>query len=202
MNSSDVIINSDSESIAIQFTLFCEFWVELKTGEAYLHWVWIESGLYWIEYELNLNTVKSKWIESELGPGLHCQESWPKQIKFTSSEISPANFFFSSPKLLMAVLHSLVFLTMIGQSFEICKLWLAVKSHNNGITIMRLIIFIGQLPFKVSFAYTFNLNEHFAKGKHMACIFNKGDIIARHLGLWKGCCVAVDMLVEVVTDTM
>ena len=114
--SRDVIIDSDSELIPIQLSLFCEFWVELKTGEAYLNWVWIESGLCWIESELNLSTVKSKWIESELNPGLHGQESWAKQIKFTSSEIYPAIFFFSSSKLLMAVLHSLVFLAMIGQS--------------------------------------------------------------------------------------
>ena len=32
--------------------------------------------------------------------------------------------------------------------------------------------------------------------------WNKGDVIARHLVMWKGCCVAVDTLVEVVTDTM
>ena len=32
--------------------------------------------------------------------------------------------------------------------------------------------------------------------------WNKGDMIARHLGLWKGSCVAVDMLVGVVTDSM
>ena len=29
-------------------------------------------------------------------------------------------------------------------------------------------MFIGQLSFKVSFDWTFNLNEDFAKGKHMA----------------------------------
>ena len=32
--------------------------------------------------------------------------------------------------------------------------------------------------------------------------WNKGDMIARRLTAWKGSCVAVDMLVGVVTDTM
>ena len=66
----DVWINSDSESIPIQFSIFCEFWVEPKTGEAEVNWLWIESGLCWIESELNLSNVKSKRIESELGTGL------------------------------------------------------------------------------------------------------------------------------------
>ena len=83
MNHRDVWINSDSESIPIQFSIFCEFWVESETEEAEVNWVWIESSMCWIESELNLSIVKSKWIESEL----HCQESWPKQIKITSSKI-------------------------------------------------------------------------------------------------------------------
>ena len=79
----DVRINSDSESIPIQFGIFCEFWVESITEEAEVNWVWIESSMCWIESESNLSFVKSKWIESEL----NCQESWPKQIKITSSKI-------------------------------------------------------------------------------------------------------------------
>ena len=76
VKSRDVWINSDSESIPIQFSIFCEFWVESNTEEAEVNWVWTRS-------ESNPSIVKSKWIESEL----HCQESRPKQIKITSSKI-------------------------------------------------------------------------------------------------------------------
>ena len=99
----DVWINSDSESIPIQFSIFCEFWVESITEEAEVNWVWIESSMCWIESESNLSIVKSKWIESEL----HCQESWPKQIKFTSSKIYPANFFFFAEPLIAVGLYHL-----------------------------------------------------------------------------------------------
>ena len=53
------------------------------------------------------------------------------------------------------------------------------------------------------FDWTFNLNKDFAKGKRMAYQTRwNTDMIARHLGLWKESCVAVDILVGVVTDTM
>ena len=68
------------------------------------------------------------------------------------------------------------------------------------------------------FDWTFNLNEDFIKGKHMAfrtnssagllgvikhnlqstVCWNEGDMIAKHFSLWKVSYAAVDMLVWVV----
>ena len=74
--------------------------------------------------------------------------------------------------------------------------------------------------FQSIFDCTFNLNEDFIKGKHMAyqtdsfavllgvlkhnlqstVRLNEGDMIARHLNLWKESYAAVDILVWVVAQ--
>ena len=59
----DVWINSDSESIPIQFSIFCEFWVESETEEAEVNWVWIESRMCWI-HRLSNNKPRQDTIWS------------------------------------------------------------------------------------------------------------------------------------------
>ena len=142
-----------------------------------MNWVWIESGLCWIESELNLSIVKCQWIESELNPGLHCQESWAKQIKFTSSEILSSHLFL----LFFEIAHGCT--ALIGfpsNDWSIIKfrdLSLAVKYHNNPMKSHEINYCYWPTVIQSIFDWSFTLNEDFAKGKHMADQTNNAAVL-------------------------